>query len=235
MAAAKRARAIACSFCGKESTAVRHLIAGPGVWICDECVRVCHQILEDLDRQAAARPDAAAQPGDEERPDDDATKAGAPPDVGDPSPEPDAVMARILQAQQAALSGERPEAGASFARIWDEIGPDGDPLHRVTLAHYMADVQEDPHGELDWDLRALAAADSLTGERARQYHATLAVRGFYASLHLNLAADYEKLGQVRDARRHLALAEAATPDLPDGGYGDLIRSGIAAARHRLGG
>ena len=35
----------ACSFCMKPNTQVRKLIAGPGVYICDECVDLCAQIL----------------------------------------------------------------------------------------------------------------------------------------------------------------------------------------------
>ncbi len=40
-------RNICCSFCGKSQEAVRRLIAGPGVYICDECVDLCLSILED--------------------------------------------------------------------------------------------------------------------------------------------------------------------------------------------
>ena len=36
-----------CSFCGKSETAVKRLIAGPGVFICDECVSLCTEILDD--------------------------------------------------------------------------------------------------------------------------------------------------------------------------------------------
>jgi ATP-dependent Clp protease ATP-binding subunit ClpX len=36
-----------CSFCGKSADVARRLIAGPGVFICDECVNVCRRILED--------------------------------------------------------------------------------------------------------------------------------------------------------------------------------------------
>jgi ATP-dependent protease Clp ATPase subunit len=35
-----------CSFCGKAQTEVKTLIAGPGVFICDECVRLCRPIIE---------------------------------------------------------------------------------------------------------------------------------------------------------------------------------------------
>ncbi len=36
-----------CSFCGKEQNEVKRLIAGPGVFICDECVELCNTILDE--------------------------------------------------------------------------------------------------------------------------------------------------------------------------------------------
>jgi ATP-dependent Clp protease ATP-binding subunit ClpX len=36
-----------CSFCGKSQEKVRKLIAGPGVYICDECVELCNEILDE--------------------------------------------------------------------------------------------------------------------------------------------------------------------------------------------
>src|ERR1700756_4964300 len=35
-----------CSFCGKAQTEVKTLVAGPGVFICDECVELCRPIIE---------------------------------------------------------------------------------------------------------------------------------------------------------------------------------------------
>lgn len=40
-------KTLKCSFCGKPQGRVRKLIAGPGVYICDECIGVCTSILED--------------------------------------------------------------------------------------------------------------------------------------------------------------------------------------------
>jgi ATP-dependent Clp protease ATP-binding subunit ClpX len=41
---------LCCSFCGKQQEEVRKLVAGPGVYICDECVDLCNDILtEELD------------------------------------------------------------------------------------------------------------------------------------------------------------------------------------------
>lgn len=38
---------VSCSFCGKSSDEVRKLIAGPGVYICDECVELCMDIIDE--------------------------------------------------------------------------------------------------------------------------------------------------------------------------------------------
>ena len=36
-----------CSFCGKMQDQVRKLVAGPGVYICDECIELCNEIIEE--------------------------------------------------------------------------------------------------------------------------------------------------------------------------------------------
>ena len=38
---------IKCSFCGKSQDSVKKIIAGPNVFICDECIHVCNNILDD--------------------------------------------------------------------------------------------------------------------------------------------------------------------------------------------
>lgn len=52
-----------CSFCLKPSTEVAKLVAGHGVYICDECVALCGEIIQ---AEAQAQPPAAA-PGDPAR------------------------------------------------------------------------------------------------------------------------------------------------------------------------
>ncbi|MEA5465145.1 ATP-dependent protease ATP-binding subunit ClpX [Leptothoe sp. PORK10 BA2] len=49
-----------CSFCGKSQEQVRKLIAGPGVYICDECVDLCNEILDEelFDSSSAVTPPA---------------------------------------------------------------------------------------------------------------------------------------------------------------------------------
>ena len=38
---------VRCSFCGKPQEAVKKIIAGPGVFICDECVALCTDIIDE--------------------------------------------------------------------------------------------------------------------------------------------------------------------------------------------
>lgn len=49
-----------CSFCGKSQEQVRKLIAGPGVYICDECVDLCNEILDEELFDAGAVPNQAS-------------------------------------------------------------------------------------------------------------------------------------------------------------------------------
>lgn len=145
----------------------------------------------------------------------------------------DPVMARIGEAVQQGHAGDAAGARLRFAAIWAEIGPGGDPLHRCALAHYAADVQEDPAEELRWDRRALAAADEVGDGRARALHPSLDVAAFYPSLHLNLADVLRRLGEARQAGEHLQQARAALGRLPDDGYGRMIRDGVERCATRL--
>ena len=38
---------VKCSFCGKAQESVKRIVAGPGVYICDECIGVCKNIVEE--------------------------------------------------------------------------------------------------------------------------------------------------------------------------------------------
>ena len=40
-------KSVKCSFCGKTQDNVRKIIAGPGVYICNECVGLCNEIIEN--------------------------------------------------------------------------------------------------------------------------------------------------------------------------------------------
>ncbi|GAC1657284.1 MAG: ATP-dependent Clp protease ATP-binding subunit ClpX [Candidatus Dormibacteraceae bacterium] len=50
-----RRRYTRCSFCGKGQDQVRKLVAGPGVYICDQCIDLCQEVLEEDNRTATSK------------------------------------------------------------------------------------------------------------------------------------------------------------------------------------
>jgi ATP-dependent Clp protease ATP-binding subunit ClpX len=51
-----------CSFCGKSQDEVKKLIAGPSVYICDECIQLCNEIIaEDYGHDLETRRRPAAK------------------------------------------------------------------------------------------------------------------------------------------------------------------------------
>jgi len=144
------------------------------------------------------------------------------------------MIARIGEGIALRERGERVAARDLFAQVWSETGGEnGDPFHRCALAHSMADVQDDVHEELAWDLRALAAADLLTDERAARGGVAGPVAGFYPSLHLNLGECYRKLGEFGRAREHLDRGRASVNALGNDGYGQMIKGGLDRLADRL--
>ncbi|MET8044024.1 hypothetical protein ABZU25_24565 [Micromonospora sp. NPDC005215] len=144
----------------------------------------------------------------------------------DDQPTPDPIMTRIIEAVQLGQSGRQVQARELLGALWDEIGPGGDPLHRCTLAHYLADLQDTTEAELSWDERALAAVSDLTDERAKRYLSSLQVRAFLPSLYLNLADCHRRLGNPAQARKHLARAGEHLAHLADDPYGEAIRAAV---------
>ncbi len=45
-----------CTFCGKSIDQVSRMIAGPGAYICNECVKLCNDILDESDKKATVPP-----------------------------------------------------------------------------------------------------------------------------------------------------------------------------------
>ncbi|MFF3766760.1 hypothetical protein ACFYYR_22110 [Streptomyces sp. NPDC001922] len=145
----------------------------------------------------------------------------------------DRTMKRIEEAIGLQHAGDPEGSRQRFTEIWEETGPDGDAFHRCVLAHYMADLQQNPQDELAWDRLALEAADSVTDSRVQEHHASLSIRGFYPSLHLNLAADHHRLGDYAQARAHVALSRQHMDALRDDDYGQGIRSAVQRLESRL--
>jgi ATP-dependent Clp protease ATP-binding subunit ClpX len=59
---AEGAELLKCNFCGKSQKQVRKLIAGPGVYICDECIGLCNEIIEEELNQAVEEAGEGALP-----------------------------------------------------------------------------------------------------------------------------------------------------------------------------
>lgn len=51
-----------CSFCGKNQKEVKKLIAGPAVYICDECIQLCSEIIEEEDSKTYESPKRVMTP-----------------------------------------------------------------------------------------------------------------------------------------------------------------------------
>ncbi|MBO0772105.1 MAG: hypothetical protein J2P35_11675 [Actinobacteria bacterium] len=64
--AAARAVQVRCSFCAKPSSEVAKVIAGPGVYICNECIGLCNDILQ-AEQQRPAKPPEQQPPGPEQQ------------------------------------------------------------------------------------------------------------------------------------------------------------------------
>ncbi|WP_435210084.1 hypothetical protein [Micromonospora sp. bgisy143] len=139
---------------------------------------------------------------------------------------PGPTLTRIVEAVRLGQTGRAAEAREQLTVLWDEIGPAGDALHRCTLAHHLADLQDTPDAELRWDERALAAVSEVTDERARRHLPSLEVRALLPSLYLNLADCHRRLGNPGPAREHLDRAREHLARLPDDPYGEMIRAAV---------
>ena len=48
-------RNVKCSFCGKSQEMVKRIVAGPNAYICDECIGICNNIIEDENYDESTR------------------------------------------------------------------------------------------------------------------------------------------------------------------------------------
>jgi hypothetical protein len=140
---------------------------------------------------------------------------------------PDPTMTEITAAVALGHTGATTTARTRLQQLWAQIGPAGDPFHRCVLAHYLADLYDDPAQALVWDVRALDAATLITDERVQRHHKSLHIAGFYPSLQLNLADNFRRLGSFDAAHDHITAARDHQHALGDDEYGALIRRAIS--------
>jgi hypothetical protein len=141
-------------------------------------------------------------------------------------------MKAIIDAVGILQRGERQQARALLLQLWEQISPDGAPLKICTMAHFLADTEAELPAELEWDLRALAAAIG-TREADDRNAVTPELAGFLPSLHLNAGDCYRRLGDHRRARLHARCGLNRTAALADDGYGSMIKAGLLRLQERL--
>ncbi|WP_350275305.1 hypothetical protein [Kribbella sp. HUAS MG21] len=117
-------------------------------------------------------------------------------------------LAEITAAVELGRTGDRAGARTQLTALWDSID---DRATRCVIAHFLADVQDETEDELAWDLRAM---ELVSDDQ------------WLPSLHLSLADDYRRLHQPERAAEHLEAARPHLANLPEGEYGDVIRSGF---------
>ncbi len=158
---------------------------------------------------------------------------------------PDAVLTRIGQVVMLHHAGDREEARHRLLGLWAEIGEHGDPLHRCTPGPLPGRHPGRPGGRTGLGPAGVVGGRGThrgsfggrSGDRtADRPEGALAARALYPSLHLNLAADYDRLGHREAARPHLRRAAARPEDpLAPDRYGEGVRAAIGRLELRLGG
>ncbi|MFJ5231004.1 hypothetical protein ACIQBJ_14045 [Kitasatospora sp. NPDC088391] len=126
------------------------------------------------------------------------------------------VVQLCAQGMQAEAEGQDARARDLFLRAWEAAEDDYDAC---IAAHYLARHQPTPQETLRWNQECLNRADKVGDER---------VRGFYASLHANIARAHRDLGQVDRARAHFESAASRIDDVPAGPHQQWLRHRIAA-------
>ncbi|MGP4001170.1 hypothetical protein [Streptomyces sp. 8N706] len=114
------------------------------------------------------------------------------------------------------------DARSLFEQAWETAGDD---YEACVAAHYLARRQPTPEQTLHWNQECLNRADLVGDDR---------VKGFYASLHVNMAKAYASLDEPGKAREHYKLAAAHIDDVPPGQYADWTRLAIAEGLRSTG-
>jgi hypothetical protein len=117
---------------------------------------------------------------------------------------------------RAESEGRAADAHALFRQAWYAATDDYDAC---VAAHYLARHQSTPEDTLRWNKECLDRADRVGDDR---------VRGFYPSLHLNMARAHAELGDQDQARVHYRRTAECLDDAPPGPYREGIRFAAAA-------
>ncbi|MGO4418780.1 hypothetical protein AB4Z54_08470 [Streptomyces sp. MCAF7] len=135
--------------------------------------------------------------------------------------DPDNPIVRLcVQGMTAEAEGRGDDARALFQRAWDTAADD---YEACVAAHYLARHQPTPEETLRWNQECLDRADAVGDDR---------VRGFYASLHLNMGQAYRTLVARRPRPGNTShWRPPASPTYPKGstrtGPASPLRTGCA--------
>ena len=141
-----------------------------------------------------------------------------------------ATDSRVHRSRAARRSGLG--AGHGLGQLW-QANTDSDPVTRCGLADSLADVQDGPAGELEWDVRALRSACIATDAHAAGLGMSQGVAGLLPSLHLNLADVYRRLGLLTLRRATLPRRVLHSARSRRTGIFDSIGQAIARVLERL--
>jgi hypothetical protein len=197
-----------CGFCGRGPDEVNRIVAGLTSWICDSCITACYEILSQVEYLTDSAADQAR-------------------------PEADGVLAGIGAATTARISGDEAAARGILETLWAEQEGDSDPLDQAIIAHYMADLQDGAEAALTWNLRAVEAAERVAAPDDELSAIPEPWRGLRPSLYLNAARDLAAMGRNAEAGEFLTRADDCLVDLPESGYGRLVRDDVNALRSDL--
>jgi hypothetical protein len=103
----KAALQVNCSFCAKPSSAVAKVVAGPGVYICNECIQLCNDILEQEQQQPPSPPGTQLPAREEAMTDEEIL--GLLPRIASVSAQTDASLQRLVTVLR--------DRGVTWARI----------------------------------------------------------------------------------------------------------------------
>nr|WSY52037.1 hypothetical protein OG999_19155 [Streptomyces sp. NBC_00886] len=132
------------------------------------------------------------------------------------------VVRLCSQGMQAEAEGRDADARSLFKQAWEIAADD---YEACVAAHYLARHQPTPQQTLHWNQECLNRADLVGDDR---------VKGFYASLHMNMAKAYGDLDEPGKACEHFELAAAHIDEVPPGQYADWTRVAIVEGLRSTG-
>lgn len=135
--------------------------------------------------------------------------------------DPDNKIVRLCaEGMQLEGKGNFEAAQELFSQAWEASQSD---LERFIAAHYVARHQKSASSKLKWDEESLHYALKIKDER---------IKTALPSIHLNIGKCYEDLSDIQRAQEHYQLAWSYGQQLPNDGYGNMIKAGIRQGLER---